>query len=416
MEVRDRHLQSLESSRSVEELQRAVAHPRPYAFPKLGAVQHLNAAGEDSQPSKDLPNAPALDLAQEINEPNPATSAGETSDATSLLLNPFETALIAEPNIPMDAFKLVDLADISTCHRLRGVVGEFIPIMIASLSTHGIIQPPVIRPNPANPDKFLLVTGLQRVNAAVAAGADKIHCRVVRLSDDEAEFWEIDENLVRSALTPAQEALCIDRRRALHERLYGKAKARGAAAANLAMGRDASAKLADASPSFVEITAKRVGRSARSVQRAVQRAAQNGRSDLERVVGSSLDVGTELDALPMLPSATRAALIEQAAAGQQVSAIQVVAEAEKSPVEDGSPSDSAVSRNRSRARLAPAQPGDERIERRDPFPGLVALQTAWRKAPIQSRERFLAWIDEIKAAPATGELNSFEHSSHEDSQ
>lgn len=89
---------------------------------------------------------------------------------------------------------------------------------------------------------------MQRLNAARVCGADTILCRVVPLSYLEAELWEIDQNLVHVALGPAEEALLISRRRALHEQVHGKSKARGAAAANAAMGRNnATAKMALAS-------------------------------------------------------------------------------------------------------------------------------------------------------------------------
>jgi hypothetical protein len=121
---------------------------------------------------------------------------------------------------------------------------------------------------------------------------------VAELTDLEAALWEI-ENLVRAPLSPAEEAIFIDRRRELREELYGKAKALGAVAANTVMGRKhATAKLAGAS-SFTADTAKTTGKSARSIQRVVQRAAQNGRRDLARIAGTSLDRGAELDALPL---------------------------------------------------------------------------------------------------------------------
>jgi hypothetical protein len=70
---------------------------------------------------------------------------------------------------------------------------------------------------------------------------------VAELTDLEAALWEI-ENLVRAPLSPAEEAIFIDRRRELREELYGKAKALGAVAANAVMGRKhATAKLAGAS-------------------------------------------------------------------------------------------------------------------------------------------------------------------------
>ena len=92
-------------------------------------------------------------------------------------------------------------------------------------------------------------------------------------------------------------------RRILHEKMRGKSKARGAAAANAVMGaNDAPAKLALAS--FTADTAKRTGRSERAIQWIVQRAARNGHANLVRVTETSLNQRAVLDTLPLLPLAT----------------------------------------------------------------------------------------------------------------
>jgi ParB/RepB/Spo0J family partition protein len=384
--IEDELLGSSEDSCSFETPQNSGALRRPYAFPKLNQVQRLYDRREGSQRPKVSSDVPASNLAQEANEPCTSPDAGEAPDtksgATPLPPKPFDGPLTAGVAIRMDAFRLVHLADVSTGHRLRGVVDEFIPAMVGSMSTHDVIQPPVVRPDPSNPGKFLLVAGLQRLNAARASGADEILCRVVELTDVEAELWEIDENLVRTPLSPAQEALFIDRRRELHEQLHGKAKARGAIAANVVMGRaHASANLADAS-SFVDVTAKRIGKSARSVQRVVQRATQNGRDDLTRVVGTSLDRGNELDTLPLLPPNVRGDLIEQAAAGAEVSAVQTRRERlDQSVVAEDR--DAAADLQQSRS---------DSTEAENDVSGLSALQSAWLGASSSARETFLTWI------------------------
>jgi hypothetical protein len=106
---------------------------------------------------------------------------------------------------------------------------------------------------------------------------------------------EIDENLIRRDLTPAQRAKLIAKRKAAYEAVHGSAKAVGARAANRAMGRgNAAAKLADAS--FTADTAAKAGKPERTIQRDAARAKALG-ADLDRVAGTSLDRGTELDAL-----------------------------------------------------------------------------------------------------------------------
>jgi hypothetical protein len=283
-------------------------------------------------------------------------------------------------------FRLVKLADIAIGERLRGVVAAFINTMVQSTSTHDLIQPPVVRPDLLS-GKFTLVSGLQRINAAHVRGKDDILCRVVELSDLRAALWEIDENLVRAPLSPAEEAIFIDRRRELHEQLHGKARGRGAAAANAVMGRKhATAKLADVS--FTADTAKKTGKSVRAIQRVVHRATQNGRTDLARITGTSLDRGAEIDALSLVPPATRDALIEQAVAGIEVSAVQTRKEQQKPSVEAECPDTSSPA----------GKPSDaaKSTERVDNDFGLSALQVAWLGASDPAREAFLAWIEEVE--------------------
>lgn len=74
---------------------------------------------------------------------------------------------------------------------------------------------------------------------------------------------------------------------------------------------------------FAAATAAISGQSVRSIQRDLARAEAIG-DDLPRVHGTSLDKGTELDALAKLPEAERKALIGRAAAGEKVSAVKAL--------------------------------------------------------------------------------------------
>jgi len=66
-------------------------------------------------------------------------------------------------------------------------------------------------------------------------------------------------------------------------------------------------------------TATKTGKSARSISRDATRAKSLG-DDLDRVAGTSLDKGSELDALAAMSPEQRAPLIERAVAGENVSA------------------------------------------------------------------------------------------------
>ena len=173
----------------------------------------------------------------------------------------------------------------------------------------------------------------------------------------------------------------MDRRRELYELMHGKSKAKGAMAANAVMGRQyAPAKLAQAS--FAEDTAQRTGKSQRSIQRLVQRAAQNGRANLARVAGTALDRGAELDALPLLPPAARDRLIEQATAGAKVSAVQAHKRLDETPREADT----------SNAASYPRLQSPCSIDDTNDLLGLTALKSAWSEASALAREAFLSWI------------------------
>lgn len=70
---------------------------------------------------------------------------------------------------------------------------------------------------------------------------------------------------------------------------------------------------------FAADTAAVSGQSKRDINRDLARADALG-PDLDRIVGTSLDKGVELDALKAMPEPERKELIDRAAAGEKVSA------------------------------------------------------------------------------------------------
>lgn len=70
---------------------------------------------------------------------------------------------------------------------------------------------------------------------------------------------------------------------------------------------------------FAAATAAITGENVRSIQRHIARAEALG-DDLDRLAGTSLGKGVELDALKAMPEPERKALIERAVAGEVVTA------------------------------------------------------------------------------------------------
>jgi hypothetical protein len=107
------------------------------------------------------------------------------------------------------------------------------------------------------------------------------------LDDLHAERAEIDENLIRCNLTPAQEAAAVFRCKFIYEKLHPETTAE----ANASNARKTSDNL-----SFVPATSEATGTNRRTVERAAARGEALG-DDLNDIAGTSLDKGVELGAL-----------------------------------------------------------------------------------------------------------------------
>jgi ParB-like chromosome segregation protein Spo0J len=162
---------------------------------------------------------------------------------------------------------------------------------------------------------YLLVSGRHRLEAQKLRGETHIDCFVVDYDDLHAELAEIDENLIRCNLTPAQEGKAIARRKAIYEELHPETKA-GTAGANARWGEgNANEKSA-----FASSTADATGKGRRSIEIAAARGEALGEENLDAITGTSLDKGVELDALAKMPEGDRKVLIGRAKAGEDVSA------------------------------------------------------------------------------------------------
>lgn len=155
----------------------------------------------------------------------------------------------------------------------------------------------------------ILVAGAHRLAAAKFLGWSHIDC--IEVADDElrAELWEIDENLMRAELSPAQQAQHLSRRKAIWEALRNP--------------DNLSQFVGRGNVGFASETAVVAGVDTRTVQRDLARADALG-PDLKLIAGTSLDKGVEMDALAKMSPAKRHELAARAHAGEQVSARPVI--------------------------------------------------------------------------------------------
>jgi ParB-like chromosome segregation protein Spo0J len=183
-------------------------------------------------------------------------------------------------------------------------------------SPRGLLHPVIVRPSG---DGFVLVAGWHRLEAARKLGWDSIHALVLDGADaDYALLAEIDENLIRADLSPAERAMHLARRKELYEARPDAPKHGGDRKSPQARSSSQNENLKD----FVRETAAKTGKGRSTVARDITRAHKI--IDLPGVVGTSLDEGEEMDTLAKLPESAQRDLIERAKAGEKVTAKHVV--------------------------------------------------------------------------------------------
>jgi N6-adenosine-specific RNA methylase IME4 len=209
----------------------------------------------------------------------------------------------------------VRLSSIGVAGRMRELRSELVNELVASMEVQGLLQPIVIRPKGST--GYLLVAGRHRLAAAEQLKWEHIKATIVIGMDaDAAQLVEIDENLVRGELSPAESAAHYAERKRLYLKLHpetGTGKAPGKAGGGK-KSRTKNCKL----QSFAEDTATKTGKHKATVSREVKRGTDI--EDVASLAGTSLDSGVELDALAELPKAEQRKLAKAAKAGKKVSA------------------------------------------------------------------------------------------------
>jgi hypothetical protein len=202
----------------------------------------------------------------------------------------------------------------------RPTVPETVNAMAKSLSDVGLINPITVvaakvYDNSIFVDGFRVVAGNHRVAAARALGWQEIDAFVIADDDRlENELREIDENLCRAELTPAQRAYAIKRRKEIWEARNPNGVVEVEQIVPPQDGKHGGAR--PQKKEFAADTAAVTGQSKQDINRHVSRAEALG-DDLLEVTGTSLDKGVELDALKAMPEPERKELIQKATARKQ---------------------------------------------------------------------------------------------------
>jgi N6-adenosine-specific RNA methylase IME4/ParB-like chromosome segregation protein Spo0J len=222
----------------------------------------------------------------------------------------------ADGGIKIDAITIPD--------RLRALREDGIAELIASFNEVGHLNPITVRPQKGG--GYVLIAGLRRLEAAKRCGWKSIHCIVRRdLDADKAELAEIDENLMRAELSPAERAMHVERRKKLYEKAHPEIKHGGdrKSAEAKSSGQIGHLKrFIGHLKRFTKDAAQKTGQSERSIRRDAARGENV--AVLPDIVGTSLDKGAELDALAKLPEPEQRKLAERAKADEKVSAKHAV--------------------------------------------------------------------------------------------
>ena len=138
--------------------------------------------------------------------------------------------------------------------------------LIRSISEVGLLNPVTVDPN------HTLIAGLHRLEAAKRLGWIEIECAVCGLEGLQAELAEIDENVVRTALSTIEYGELLERRKELYESLYPETKVglSQAAGMNRAIGKHVADKNSPTTKSFAQDTAEKLGVSTRTIERTIQ--------------------------------------------------------------------------------------------------------------------------------------------------
>ncbi len=129
-------------------------------------------------------------------------------------------------------------------------------------------------------DTCEIVAGVHRYEAVKSLGEVMIDCFLVDLDEVDRELWEIDENLMRAELTPAQEADHLKRRKVLFD-----------------LKAEQFVQPSGQKSGFSKDVSEKTGQTQQDVNRKISRASNIAPEVLDEITGTEMDKGVELDAL-----------------------------------------------------------------------------------------------------------------------
>jgi len=209
------------------------------------------------------------------------------------------------------------LLDVSTIAALPSCMRKLRPEVVnelaQSIAAQGQLQPIIVRPSKG---RYTLVAGRHRLAAAKQLKLKNISAVVLDgLDADRVLLVEIDENLIRADLSPAERAMHLAARKQIYLKQHpetASVRVRGGPGRSK---KNESHSATGKAPAFIDDTANKTGKHRATIAREVARAKIINLAD---VVGTTLDRPDELDALAKLPEPAQRELIARAKAGEKV--------------------------------------------------------------------------------------------------
>lgn len=172
--------------------------------------------------------------------------------------------------------------------RLRAVDVSKVSRLAESIGAIGLQAPITLYQSSPDAEGFDLIAGAHRLEAVRSLGWEWIDAIFMQADEIDRQLWEIDENLMRSELTPTQQAEHLAKRKELWD-----AKQESGPSCPTFTGRG--------NKQFAAETSEATSLSKRALNRAISRANNITEEARDAIRGTELDKGVVLDELKKVP-------------------------------------------------------------------------------------------------------------------
>ena len=257
----------------------------------------------------------------------------------------------------------VAVSSIDSGARLRPVDLDKAQFLAASIEQSGLMNPVEVRPHPEQESRYILISGGHRLRAHELLERKTIDAVILNISEREALWREIDENIFSLDLTELDRAVFFNARKELYEDEHPETKHGGDRKSGQ---QDQVAIFGDLIERFTTQAKEKLGMGERTVQRVIARAKLDADLRAKIAFTSIARKGAELDALLSLPPQQRHEAVDLILSGEE-DAPKTVAQA--------------------KVIITGARQQDDPVAKQ-----FSVLLTAWNKAGKKAQKQFLAHL------------------------